>query len=228
MSGDNDSNWWQKRTLIPFSSPSLILLSGSTMSGKTTLIYEILKNSRGMFEITPTKIIIAYGEWQPLFDKMEENVPNITFHQGLPSRDNIEQWSTNSEHTVLVIDDLIAQVTKSEDTAYLFCVTAHHRRVTVMLLTQNLYMPGKNSRTISLQCQYVILFRNVRDARQIMTFGSQVFPGKLRYFKDAYIKSTAKPYGYLVVDQTPCLPEQYRLRTNILPNQDTTLFVPKM
>ncbi|KAJ8300877.1 hypothetical protein KUTeg_022396, partial [Tegillarca granosa] len=91
----------------------------TTMSGKTTLTYEILKNSNGMFEITPTKIIIAYGEWQPLFDKMEENVPNIIFHQGLPSRDDIDQWSTNSEHTVLVIDDLIAQVTKSEDTAYL-------------------------------------------------------------------------------------------------------------
>lgn len=98
------------------------------------------------------------------------------------------------EHTVLVLDDMMMQVAKSEESLNLFCVTAHLRRVSVLMLAQILYMSGKFARTISLNCHYVILFPNVRDNRQVLTFGSQVFPSKLKYFKDAYDKATSVPF----------------------------------
>jgi len=216
------------RSLLPFNSPTTILVSGATMSGKTTLTYDILKRASGMFEIPPQKIIYAFGEYQPLFSEMEQTIPGLILHQGLPDREQVEDWSKDSPHTVLILDDLLNSVTKSEDALFLFCVTAHHRRVSVLFLTQNLYMPGKYARTISLNCHYVLLFRNVRDARQVVTFGSQVFPGKVAYFKDAYDKATSVPYGYLLVDMSPASPDKYRLRTLILPGQDTIVYAPKI
>lgn len=219
--------WWKERSLLPFHSPATAMIVGPTMSGKTSLIYEILKHADGMFQTPPERIVIAYTEYQPLFEEMEKNIDRLVLHQGLPSKEQIEDWSEGVQHIVLVLDDMMMQVAKSEESLNLFCVTAHHRRISVFMLAQNLYMPGKFARTISLNCHYVILFRNVRDSRQVLTFGSQVFPLKLKYFKEAYDKATSRPFGYLVVDMSPSTEDSYRLRTRILPNEDTIVYLPK-
>ena len=223
----NMETWWKERSLLPFHSPSTAMIVGPTMSGKTSLIYQILKHADGMFQTPPERIFIAYNAYQPLFEEMEKQIDRLILHQGLPSKEQIEDWSQDVQHTVLVLDDMMMQVTKSEESLNLFCVTAHHRRVSVFMLAQNLYMPGKFARTISLNCHYVILFRNVRDSRQVLTFGSQVFPSKLKYFKEAYDKATSIPFGYLVVDMSPGTEDKYRLRTRILPNEDTLVYLPK-
>lgn len=223
----NMEAWWNERSLLPFHSPATAMIVGPTMSGKTSLIYEILKHADGMFQTPPARIVIAYTEYQPLFEEMEKNIDRLVLHQGLPSKEQIEDWSEGVQHIVLVLDDMMMQVAKSEESLNLFCVTAHHRRVSVFMLAQNLYMPGKFARTISLNCHYVILFRNVRDSRQVLTFGSQVFPLKLKYFKEAYDKATSIPFGYLVVDMSPSTDDNYRLRTRILPNEDTIVYLPK-
>uniref|UniRef100_A0A8W8MLB9 Uncharacterized protein n=1 Tax=Magallana gigas TaxID=29159 RepID=A0A8W8MLB9_MAGGI len=140
---------------------------------------------------------------------------------GLPSKDQIDKWSEGVQHTVSVLYDMMMQVAKSEESLTLFCVTAHHRRISVFMLAQNLYMPGKFAGTISLNCHYVIIFRNVRDSRQVFTFGSQVFPLRLTYSKEAGNKATSIPFGYLVVDMSPGTEDKYRSRTHILPNEDT-------
>lgn len=223
----NMEAWWKERSLLPFHSPATAMIVGPTMSGKTSLIYEILKHADGMFQTPPERIVIAYTEYQPLFEEMEKNIDRLVLHQGLPSKEQIEDWSEGVQHIVLVLDDMMMQVAKSEESLNLFCVTAHHRRISVFMLAQNLYMPGKFARTISLNCHYVILFRNVRDSRQVLTFGSQVFPLKLKYFKEAYDKATSRPFGYLVVDMSPSTEDSYRLRTRILPNEDTIVYLPK-
>lgn len=197
------------------------------MSGKTSLVQKILKEATGMFQKPPERIVIAYTEYQPLFEEMEKSIDTLILHQGLPSKEQIDEWSDGVEHTVLVLDDMMMQVAKSEESLNLFCVAAHHLRVSVLMLVQNLYMPGNFARTISLNCHYVILFRNVRDSRQVLTFGSQVFPSKLKYLKDAYDKATSVPFGYLVVDMSPSTEDKYRLRTHILPNEDTIVYLPK-
>lgn len=220
-------NWWETRSLLRFQSPA-ILMSGPTMSGKTRLTFKILQNARGMFQIPPTQMIIAYGHHQPLFEEMEQSIENLILHHGLPTREDLDHWSESSKHTLLVIDDLINKVVDSEDALFLFCVAAHHKNITVILLTQNLYMPGKYARTISLNCQYIIMFRNIRDARQISNFGSQVYPGKSKFFNAAHNLATSVPYGYLVVDLTSSVDENYRLRTNVLPNEDIRVFVEKV
>lgn len=85
-------------------------------------------------------------------------------------------------------------------------------------------MPGKFTRTISLKCHYVILFRSAWDAKQIITFGSQLFPRRTNYFKDAY--ETA--ISILLMDMHRATEDKYRLRTQILTNQDTVVYEPKI
>lgn len=124
-------------------------------------------------------------------------ITNSTFHQRLPSRDEIEDFSEGQDHVMLVLYDLMLMITASEECVQLFTVTSHYRYVSILLLTQCLYPTGRYARRISLNSAYVILFRNDRDQRQITCFASKILPGKTSYFKDAYDKGTKDRYGYL-------------------------------
>ena len=76
-------------------------------------------------------------------------------------------------------------------------------------------------RTVSLNAAYLVLFKNPRDKLQIMTLGKQMYPGKTKQFIQKYEAAVQRPYGYLFVDLKPNTPEGCRLRTNVLPNDQT-------
>ena len=221
-----DRSWWETSALLPFSSPTTVLISGATQSGKTFFTKTLLSHSKTMFTTPPEKIVYAYSEYQPLFDCMISTVPNLTLHQGLPNREELEQYSEGVKHMVLVLDDMMLKIGRSEDCVHLFTVTSHHRNISVIFLTQNLFSPGKYSRTISLNCLNVVLFKNYRDNRQVITFGSQVLPGKVPFFKAAYEMATRKNFGYLHICLEPNQNREYQLRSNILPGEDLIVYQP--
>lgn len=70
------------RVVLPFKSPTTIVFSGPTMSGKTRLCHAILKQAFQMFEDQPDKIIYAYGQYQPSFDDMKKTIPGLILHEG--------------------------------------------------------------------------------------------------------------------------------------------------
>ena len=144
--------WWEKETILPLPSLTTIMVNGSTQSGKTFFTKRLLENARGMFTVPPRRIVYAYYEYQPLFDIMKRTIPNIIFHQGLPDREDLENYSEGLDHVILVLVDLMLKITQSEDCVQLFTVTSHHRNITVLFLTQNLYPPGKYTRSISFNC----------------------------------------------------------------------------
>lgn len=41
------------------------MIVGPTMTGKTSLVYKILKHASGMFQTPPEQIVIAYTEYEP-------------------------------------------------------------------------------------------------------------------------------------------------------------------
>ena len=234
MSSDSNTamndKWWEKESLIRFASPASLLLSGISQSGKTRFTFKLLENANGMFEKPPTKIIYAYGQYQPLFEQMEERIPGLILHSGIPSREQIDEWTDPTDtahHTVIVLDDLAGQVTKSEEALFLFTVTAHHRCCSVIFLTQNLFMPGKFARSISLNCHYVVMFRSIRANSSLLSLASQAFPKQSAFIKQSYDLATSEPYTYLVIDMTANTPEKYRLRTRIFPGEDTRIYLPK-
>lgn len=107
----------------------------------------------------------------------------------------------------------------------LFTQGCHHRRLSVLFLTQNLYVQGSRSRTIALNTTYLVLMKNVRDVSQIATLGRQLYPGKSKVLMQAFEDATATPYGYLVVDMSPHSEDTYRLRTHVFPSQDPVIYV---
>lgn len=216
--------WWKKECLVPFETPTSIFVVGMSGSGKSYLTRQILQHANGMFKKPTVRILFCYGVWQDLYDRMNKEIPFIEFHQGLPSSDEIYEFGLIEGHKILVLDDLMIDAADKVEMAHLLCVGSHHYNITVIHLLQNIFHKGKAMRTASLNCHYFILFPSYRDRLQIQSFGKQLFPGKSKYFMDAFEKATSKPYGYLLVDISPHSDKTYQLRTDILPGQATRVF----
>ena len=219
-----------EEAVLKIPSPSTLIFSGPSGSGKSTLVYKILKRAKGMFEKMPVQIVYCYNIYQnEFFDRMKEEVENLQFFQGIPTREDLERFSKPGQHSVLIIDDLMSQCAVSQDICDLFTIFSHHMNFTVFFLVQNLFAQGKLFRTISLNAHQFALFKNQRDMLQIKAFAKQCYPEQTRYFMDSYIKATSSKFGYLFVDLSPQLSGQetlYRLRTNILPGETTIVYLP--
>ena len=212
---------------LKFRSGSTCMISGPTSSGKSTLLYQILKQAPNMFTSKPKQIIYCYGIYQSLYDQIKRTIPHIVFFEGIPTSSDLETWATlEPGHKILVLDDLLQRAAKSIDVVDLFCQYSHHLNFSTFFLVQNLFANSKQFRTISLNTHYFLLLAQTRDSLQIQAFGKQIFGSQVNYFMDAYKKATAPRFGYLLVDVHP-QGSVYKLRTHILEQQMMSVFLPE-
>ncbi|KAK2156953.1 hypothetical protein NP493_1913g00024 [Ridgeia piscesae] len=103
----------------------------------------------------------------------------------------------------------------------LFTKKNHHCNTSVIYLVQNVFLKGKESRTISINAQYMVLFKNPRDNTQVVNLAKQMYPGRVKYMQEAFRDATSVPHGYLFVDLKQSTPEHLRLHSNIIPDSGT-------
>lgn len=120
-----------------------------------------------------------------------------------------------NKHDVIVIDDLYQEANKETDFNNLFTKISRHREVTVIFITQNLFHAGGQHRTRNLNIQYLVLFKNPRDATVVDYVSRQAFPNNRRFLIDAFQDATKLPHGYLFLDFTQTCPDDLRVRTDI-------------
>ena len=197
--------------------PFTSIVSGPTGSGKTVFTFRFISEAVKMISPPPEKIIYCYSEYQPVFD----NYPNVIFNEGLP---DINQFD-GKERTLLILDDLMSET--NDSVSNIFTKVSHHRNVSVLYLTQNLFYKSKQSRTMSLNAHYIVLFKNPRDALQVATLARQMYPGNSKFLIEAFKNATEKPFGYLLLDLKPDTDEKYRIRTNIFPDETQYVYIPK-
>ena len=210
---------------LPFEPCSSICISGQTGSGKTRWVYQFLTHIRDMYvKDPPTRILYCYRIYQPLFDEMEQNVPNFRSKQVLPSSEEIDEFTADRCHKLIVVDDLMHKVVQDKEMELLFTQGTHHRCVSVILITQNLYPGGKHARTIALNTWYTILMKNLRDVSQVGILGRQLYPGRGKAFMKANEDAVGSREGYLIVDTSPHGDDRYRLRSRVFPGQDPLVY----
>ena len=211
------SNKIYDHTDITFKTPFTMNIIGPSKCGKTSLVSDLIEHTETIMSPAPQKIIYCYSLYQPLFNYLKEKVRNIEFIKGLPNLDEIS-------NCLLILDDLGQDCIDNKDIVLLFTVGSHHRNISVILLTHNIFEKGKYMRTISLNCSYLIIFNNLRDKKQIKFLGTQLFPGESSYF-DEILSDAFKTQdrGFLIVDLLPKTIDELRLRT--LDFKNNKLFV---
>lgn len=210
-----------------FTKPFSCMIVGASGCGKSYFVGKMLQNLEHVMNVVPDNIVWIFTSFQPLYAELQKLNKNIKFVEGLPdSFDDEDLFPVNQSHLV-ILDDVIFQASNHPEVAKLFTQYRHHRNMSVLYLTQNVFQQGKYSRTISLNSNYMVLFKNPRDKLQVDILARQVFPSAKASFLESFEDATKEAHGYLIVDLTPSCPERYRLRTGILPGEWPVVYVPK-
>lgn len=215
----------EKATLVLEDNSSMVV-SGQSGSGKSMFCLKLIENLEGMFQTPPSHIYYCYGVWQKLYEHMENSFENISFHEGVPSKDQIQQW-TDGKHNLLILDDLGQEAVQNREVENLFTKYCHHLNFSCILILQNIFQQGSSARTIALNAWYTVLFKNPRDAAQVAFLGRQMHPSKPKMLVEVYEDCTSQPFSYLFLDTSPHMEDAYRMRTRIFPGEIPLIYVPK-
>ena len=145
---------------------SSMIVAGPTQAGKTTFVNNLLKNCQVMFKNEILKIYWICNE-RP----MHNYDPNYEYIEGIP-----EDFSFVGNNSIIVLDDLMCEAKDCGLVTSLFTKIAHHRNTFIIYITQNFYAQSKEEVTRCRNCQYIVLFKNPADVRQIQFIGTQMYP----------------------------------------------------
>ena len=181
---------------------------GPSHSGKTTFVLELLENRHQVFDCQTNRIIWCYGIYQhELNNKLQQK--GYHPHSGIVNVSKIEPYD------IVVLDDLLNESRNSQDVTAMFTRAAHHKPCFIIFIMQNLFPPGKESRTRSLNTHYYCIFKNPRDKSQIEFLARQISPRNSKAILQIFESATEKAHSYLFLDFTQECPDDFRFRSNL-------------
>lgn len=193
-----------------------MIISGPSGSGKTTFLKNLLENMDDLVSERVFRVLWCYAEKAAIPTIQSDN---LTFHKGIPDViENIENVPM-----LIVLDDLMNEVYNSQ-ISELFTKGSHHRNISVVLVTQNLFHQGKHSRDISLNSKYLVVFKNPRDQLQFQYLAKQIYPENSKDLLRVYKEITSIPHNYLLIDLTQNINESLRFRSNIFEKNHCEVF----
>ena len=204
------------------SHPSCIYICGPSKSGKSTLTREILLRHDEVFDSPIHEIIYCYGTPQDKwFAKLGKECPKITFHAGLPDEFGDESCTAK----LYVLDDLLQECSKSPNVLNAFIREAHHKNISVILISQVFFYPGL--RSLTLNCHYICLFKNPREMQVVRTLGMQMMGKKNTCLEEGFRDACSKPHGYLFIDLSQEQDDDCRIRDNLFGDNGCKVYMMK-
>lgn len=183
-----------------------------------------------MADVRFERILFYYAEWQDAYQRLQctgeskeekntllktkKNI--IEFREGLPRPEDYSYDPLSPK--LVIIDDLMRESSSCDAIVDLFTKGSHHKNLSVILISQNLFHQGRGQRDISLNANYIVVFKNPRDRAQIRHLARQVYPDDPKFLEEAYYDATSRPHGYLLLDLKQSTPDEYRFRTCIFPD----------
>merc|ERR1711954_209751 len=175
-----------------------MFVSGPSRCGKTVFVSKLLEKIHAFAKIPPAKVLYIYKVWQPKYDEIMSLGVNF-----MEDSDNIvnDIKSGVTGHPMLVIfDDLIGS-SSLKVIADLFTDDARHMNMSLVFLTQRMFVNNEAFRQISQNCDYFVLFKNPRNSSEIRTLAQQMTPGNL-ILVHIYMEATKGPFSYLFINLT--------------------------
>jgi len=180
--------------------PFTRMISGPSSCGKTTFVLNVL-DSLKQFD----KILWCNAEMNAI-PKSLYNYNNLEVKKNIP-----ENFDNVPHNSIIILDDLMLEA-YNKNVCELFTKGSHHRNLSIILTTQNVFHQGKYARDISLNCKYLVFFKNPRDQSQIVPLARQIYPENSRDLIRVYKEVTDK-----IFEVNP------QLRKNILKDSNPDL-----
>jgi len=190
---------------VQFIHPFTMLICGPSGSGKTTFLENLLKNKGELINEDITRIIWCYAK-----KHAKPGFIGLEYYKGVP--DDIE--NELNEPILIILDDLMMGAF-NKSVCELFTKGSHHRNLSVIVVTQNIFHKASHTRDISLNTKYIVVFKNPRDKLQFQCLARQIYPENSSELMRIYKEVTEEPHGYLLIDLTQRINDLLRFRSNI-------------
>ena len=133
--------------------PFRIIVSGGSGVGKTEIVKQIV--NKQFYKEPMDNVIYCYPDY--LNDIPTEFDIPVQYHQGTP---DLKFMASLNENSLLILDDMMCEVSKCENISKLFSVIARKRKISIILIVQNIFERGPHFRNIRLNCTGIILFKS--------------------------------------------------------------------
>ena len=180
---------------IKFLKPFRIIISGGSGCGKTIFVKDLINDTE--FYSSFKRIVYNYPDY--LDDPYVEFNNAVEFIPGLINQEFTSSLEPNS---LIIIDDLAREVSKSVDLLNLFTVEARKRNISILLITQSLYIDTDIFRQIKLNCTGFVLFKFRAGIEKNMKLLRDV--GMSHLMSNKLFHNVYKPrYKYIFIDLHP-------------------------
>jgi len=146
--------------------PFRMLIVGSSGSGKTNTLLELIKRMSDTFEQI---IICCKSKCEPLYDFLASKLP-IQFHENgdIP---NINDFKDGNKQTLIIFDDLVLM--KDQSKIAEFYIRSRKYNISCIYLSQSYY---KTPKVIRININYLILKKlpSTRDLKMVLNENSIV------------------------------------------------------
>ena len=199
--------------------PFSMLVSGGRFAGKSEFSKNLIKYREHVIEPTPKRIVWCYSKHQPsLYCELLAIDSKIEYVNGIP--ENMDAMFDANVTNLIILDDMMDEGNDDKRVSKLF-TKGRHDNLSVIFLTQNLF--HQKQRAISLNSDYMVIFKNPRDLSQFSHLAQQVMPHNKKFLQWAYLDATKLPHTYLLLDLKANTNDKYRVRANIIPTENNKI-----
>ena len=175
-----------------------LFVSGPSRCGKTVFVAKLLENIDSFVKQPPTLILYVYKVWQDKYDEM--GLLGVNFMEDNENVIEKIKSSAQGQPILAIFDDLIGS-NSLQNIANMFTVDARHLNISMVFLTQRLFVNDEYFRQISQNSDYFCLFKNPRNSSEIRNLAQQMTPQNM-VLVDIYQDATTKPFSYLFINLT--------------------------
>ena len=214
-------------TALKFHTPCAISITGSSQSGKSYLMAQLVEHRSDLFNTNFEQIFYCQPEslflgTNPIFEKLKSLCPRIQLIQGLP---DIAKLNLHIDRTskLILIDDMMQSILASPEMLDLLTIQIHACNITLCFTMHNNFPQSKFGKTISRNVQYKFIFHNRLELTELRILSCQL--GKKSSFLEEcfhFLFNTfpAEHHPYLMIDghaQSPPSIKSLFIRTHVLP-----------
>lgn len=207
--------------------PCAISISGSSRSGKSSLIVKLIKNRSLIFDASFDRIIYCQAETlnhhnNKTYEDLKESFNHIEICTGLPDITQLQLNADPLSYKCLILDDLMSTLLKSEQMVDVFTVMVSHSRLVLIYSIHNSFYQTKYAKTMQRNTDVRFLFFNRLEQTELRILSCQL--GKksnflFDCFKFLLNKFPHELYPYLLINGQPQSHDFY-IRSHIFPNEN--------
>merc|ERR1711954_428523 len=101
---------------------------------------------------------------------------------------------------LVIFDELISSLSL-KNIANFFTIDARHMNISLVFLTQKMFVNDESFKEISKNCDYFCIFKNPRTSSEIRTLAQQMTTGN-NILVQIYMDATKGPFSYLFINLT--------------------------